>query len=329
MAQVSWQKFTTADYTRTQRYRKWNEICSETLCRMTIDPIDRENFISSLSRIQLGPLGFARMRTSGSRTVGGGECGSGWSSSDNDSILMVLRESGYSVFEQHDVESTIGPGDVFFQDLSQPAMFACNGDVEQIMIKLPYSALSSRVADPSELFGRSLSGETPNVSLVANILRNVNTSLDAASTTEWAYAVADLTLDTIALLYRADPNCSKLSHARPLGASLRREAKGYISRNLTDPELSVSKLAAYLDVNPRQLQRAFAEVGEVPSRYILDQRLSLAARRLTKLAGKSHGSIFEIALAAGFNDPSHFGRAFARRFGVSPKDYRGTHASVF
>lgn len=328
MAQINWQEFTTADFARTQRYRKWNEICSETLCRMTIDPIDREHFSSSLSRIQLGPLGFARMRTSGSKTVGGGECGSGWSASDKDNILLVLRESGYSVFEQNCVESTIEPGDVFFHDLSQPATFACNGDVEQIMIKLPYSALSSRVADPSELFGRSLSGKTANVALVANILRNVNISLDTALDNEWDYAVADLTLDTIALLYRTGADCSRLSHVRTQRASLRREAKGYISRNLTDPELSVSQLASYLDVNPRQLQRAFAEVGEVPSRYILNQRLTLAARMLSNLAGKSHGAIFEIALAAGFKDPSHFGRAFSRRFGVSPKDYRGPNAST-
>ncbi len=328
MAQINWQQFTTAEFATTQRYRKWNEICSETLCRMTVDPIDREHFSSSLSRAQLGPLGFARMRTSGSRTVGGGECANGWASSERDSVLLVVRETGHSVFEQNRGLLTIEPGDVFFHDLSQPAMFACSGDVEQIMIKVPYSALSLRVADPTELLGSSLSGKEANVALVASIIRNVNSSLDAVFDKEWDYAVADLALDAIALLYRTGADCSKFTHDRSVRSSLRREAKSYISRNLTDPELSVSQLAASLDVNPRQLQRAFAEVGEAPNRYILEQRLGLAARLLSNLKGNSYGSIFEIALGAGFNDPSHFGRAFARRFGVTPKDYRGNQTAI-
>ena len=327
MAQVNWQQFTTASFARTQRYRKWNEICSETLCRMTIDPAERENFNSSLSRTQFGSLGLARMRTSGSRTVGGGETTSGWGSAGRDSVLLVLREAGHSVFEQDRGQFTVEPGDLFIHDLNKRAMFACGEDVEQIMIKVPYSALASRVPDPSELLGMSLSGKAPNVALAASIIRNVNRSFDEAIDSEWDHAVADLALDAIALLYKTSANCSEFSHDRSLRYSLRREAKGYIARHLTDPELNVSQLAGALDVSPRQLQRTFAEVGEVPSRYILEQRLRLAARMLSNLKGKSHGSIFEIALAAGFNDASHFCRTFSRRFGVSPKNFRGLPAS--
>lgn len=38
----------------------------------------------------------------------------------------------------------------------------------------------------------------------------------------------------------------------------------------------------------------------------------------------AHASISTIALAHGFNDLSHFSRAFRDRFGMSPRGYRAT-----
>ncbi len=325
MEQLSWQRFTTASYARSERYRKWNEICNETLCRMTVDPIDRENFHSRLARVQFGPLGLARVQTSGSRTAGYGDSTGDWISTDKDCILLVLSEAGHSVFRQDRGHCWVEPGDFFFHDLNKRAAFVCDDDVEQIMIKMPYSALSSRVADPSELLGTTISGKAPNVAMAANIIRTINKTLDDAIDTDWDNAIADLALDAAALLYK--PTLASTSNFTGQSSrSLRRKAKDYISRHFTDPELTVAHVADVLGVNSRQLQRTFAEVGEMPSRYILEKRLDLAARMLSNLEGKTHGSIFEIALAAGFNDPSHFGRAFSRRFDVSPRNFCGARS---
>ncbi len=63
----------------------------------------------------------------------------------------------------------------------------------------------------------------------------------------------------------------------------------------------------------------FAAEGATPSAFIQEQRLQLAAERLRR---PDAPCITEVAMAVGFNDLTHFGRAFRRRYGVTPRDYR-------
>jgi AraC-like DNA-binding protein len=54
-----------------------------------------------------------------------------------------------------------------------------------------------------------------------------------------------------------------------------------------------------------------------PSRWLLSLRLESAAARLDSAA-----TIAQVAADSGFADHSAFARAFWRRLGVSPRDYR-------
>jgi transcriptional regulator GlxA family with amidase domain len=74
-------------------------------------------------------------------------------------------------------------------------------------------------------------------------------------------------------------------------------------------------------VSTRTLARIFADRGESVMRRIYDERVRQAARLLTE-AGAAHRSVTEIAFACGFNDASHFGRAFAARMHVTPTRWR-------
>jgi AraC-like DNA-binding protein len=47
-----------------------------------------------------------------------------------------------------------------------------------------------------------------------------------------------------------------------------------------------------------------------------------AAERLRRGERDREVSVTDVALAVGFGDLSYFARTFARRFGVSPRDYR-------
>jgi AraC-like DNA-binding protein len=55
---------------------------------------------------------------------------------------------------------------------------------------------------------------------------------------------------------------------------------------------------------------------------VLEQRLARSARELSR-AQSAHLTVTQIAFASGFADAAHFSRAFRRRYGVSPRDYRG------
>jgi transcriptional regulator GlxA family with amidase domain len=86
-----------------------------------------------------------------------------------------------------------------------------------------------------------------------------------------------------------------------------------------DQDLRVEKLAARANLSPRHFSRLFAEVfGRPPARHVEDLRLTEARRML----GQDGVSIQRTAAAVGFASADVFRRAFARRFGLSPAEYR-------
>ena len=87
----------------------------------------------------------------------------------------------------------------------------------------------------------------------------------------------------------------------------------------TDSHLTLSQLAAAVQVHPVTLARAFrrahaCSVGE----YVRRLRIERAAQELSG----STRSIAEIAMAAGFADQSHFSNVFRRQTGMSPSAFR-------
>jgi transcriptional regulator GlxA family with amidase domain len=96
-------------------------------------------------------------------------------------------------------------------------------------------------------------------------------------------------------------------------------------------DLSVETLAERAHLSTRQFRRRFAAaLGCAPAAYVENVRMAEARRRLALRAG----TVEAIAVSVGFASADAFRRAFERRFGVPPRDYRarfappqGTHAT--
>src|SRR5262249_23982648 len=85
------------------------------------------------------------------------------------------------------------------------------------------------------------------------------------------------------------------------------------------PPQSVRELARAVSLSPAHLQRLFKQETGVHIRDLLAaNRLCTAARLLST----TDMEIKEIAYQVGYNHHSSFVRAFQRRFGQSPKNYR-------
>lgn len=92
----------------------------------------------------------------------------------------------------------------------------------------------------------------------------------------------------------------------------------YIQANL-DSDLSLEALSKKAGLSPFHFQRVFkSALGETPKSYTLRLRLERAAFRLTL----HDGSLLDLAIECGFQNHESFSRAFRRRFGASPRDYR-------
>jgi len=102
------------------------------------------------------------------------------------------------------------------------------------------------------------------------------------------------------------------------------ELAAWIAAHL-DADLSVEVLAQRVCLGTRHFARRFrAEFGCTPAAYVEDLRLSEARRRLT-LRG---AAIERIATSVGFQSADVFRRAFERRYGLSPQNYRERFGSA-
>jgi AraC family transcriptional regulator, regulatory protein of adaptative response / methylphosphotriester-DNA alkyltransferase methyltransferase len=89
-------------------------------------------------------------------------------------------------------------------------------------------------------------------------------------------------------------------------------------------ELSLDDIARRVASSRRQLQRAYAEIGDTTFREHLTRvRMERAAGLLADRAL----TVREVARRVGYRQPAQFAKAFRRHIGVAPSDYRtrGAH----
>lgn len=102
-----------------------------------------------------------------------------------------------------------------------------------------------------------------------------------------------------------------------------RELARFIDANIGDAMLSPRIAAQHLGISVRYVHKQFAAKGTTFGTYVTDKRLELVRQDLICEACRHH-PIFAVAYRWGFNDLSTFIRAFKKKFGCSPREYRLT-----
>ena len=95
-----------------------------------------------------------------------------------------------------------------------------------------------------------------------------------------------------------------------------------IRHHAPDPNLTGADVARHVGWSLRQVQAVLQRAGTSPSALIRDARLERAAMLLER-PGRT---ITDVALASGFGSIDGLEKAFRRRYGVAPSDYRRAHA---
>lgn len=104
-----------------------------------------------------------------------------------------------------------------------------------------------------------------------------------------------------------------------------KDLAAWIHSHLRD-DLSVEALAERTFLSVRQFARAFKEeLGTTPASFVEEARLAEAQRRLGE--SRRRVSIDAVARSVGYGSADVFRRAFERRFGVSPSNYRSRFGS--
>jgi AraC-like DNA-binding protein len=234
-----------------------------------------------------------------------------------DLYRVLLQVSGMSVLKQAGREVLLTAGDWSLYEGARPFSLSNLERSEQRIVILPRSELWGGTLDLDALTVRRF-GSCDHSS--RHLVKVLDTAFELASVygREAAAQLAAVAvhLSRLALLENA-------GDSPPLRQSevMRQRVRDYVERNLRDPTLCVSTIATALNCSKRYLHKVFAEADETLEQHILNRRLEGCRAALDALVRKDR-SIAEIAYSFGFKSLSHFGKAFSRRYGMTPSERR-------
>ena len=91
-----------------------------------------------------------------------------------------------------------------------------------------------------------------------------------------------------------------------------------IERDFTNPDLTVSNLAALCGISEVYFRKIFIHgFGVSPKEYIIRKRMEYAIQLLEL----GEFEVSRVAALCGYTEPCHFSREFKKRFGIVPKKY--------
>ena len=313
------QRFSTAAAPTDARLAYWNTLASEIYNNMVIDADAEQAFAAEMVRAELGELSLMSAHSAAaqvSRRSDPQRNARGLGMFD-----LHFQLEGRSLNAQSGREAVLESGDFTLCDASRPYLVRFTEANHMLCFKVPMAALTQRLGDVDALICKPVSGREGAGAMLSSFLASLWPQIDQAEDGHWGETVSEVILDLMTLAYRPLSESAGPPSGRRQWMA---KACGFVDEHICDPELGALVIAQAIGVSPRYVQMLFAAEGTTPSAFIQDRRLRLAAERLRR---PDAPCITEVAMAVGFNDLTHFGRAFRKRYGVTPRDYRDSAKS--
>jgi AraC-like DNA-binding protein len=234
-----------------------------------------------------------------------------------DMYAMVFHLDGHSVYD----DKIISTGDLEFQDFTEPYKGKFS-DFRSLSLFLPRQLLTPKLDTPEAGAIRRVPRKSPLVKLACTTLMNFYRALPSMTADEASRAVHPVVdLCATAVNGHAESPLARSALQNSLGTRVRR----FIEMDLESPDLSVEKIEKRFRCSRTHLYRTFPTPGGIAS-YIRDRRLRRANQKMRD-PRHAHRSVTDIAYELGFSSSTVFGRAFKRRFDMTPRDARCDVAS--
>jgi AraC-like DNA-binding protein len=308
----------TAGLDQHDKFGYWQDVVCRALVDLECRPVSGMAFEASVEGSCLEGLSVARIEASAHRVE---RRSSAISRASEESLIFNFVLSGVAMAQQDGRSVVLRAGDGAVCDAQRPYSLRFDDAFKILTIKMARSAIAHRAGSIHRItatsFGESsqmcpiLFGYLVSFSKQASLLPPAASEKVARNFTELLAAA----LDEVIL---ASP--LPLSEYR---ATALMRVRDFVERHLDVCELDTSMVSTALNLSPRYINKLFEAENTSLTRYIWRRRLERAAADLQDPSRAGLG-ISAIAMAHGFNDLSHFSRAFRQRFDLSPRAYRAS-----
>lgn len=236
------------------------------------------------------------------------------SSVSQDAYFGVILLSGDYQLEQNGREVYLKPGDITIYDATRPHRIHCPKSFSKLIVSIPRKLMHERLPGVEHCTARKVNGEAGLGAIASGFVQSIaREANNMTSSTFEATAEQSLDLFTLAL-NSIRPTSLNLSRSRSLSLS---RIKDFVERQLDNPDLHTETVVQGTGLSARYINELFHDEGTSLMRYIWQLRLKRCHHDLTNSICCSR-SVSETALRWGFNDFSHFSRAFKNRYGFPP-----------
>ncbi|MCQ8181453.1 helix-turn-helix domain-containing protein [Methylomonas sp. SURF-1] len=308
-------RLSTADLPPAQR-RDWlHEVIGREYAKVRITPPKQAELFNEMTIYPWRELRLSAIR---SNSIGLHCPPSEPETASQDAYFAVVLLSGRYRLQQDGREAELQAGDIALYDATRPHRIDCPEPFAKLLVSIPRQLLKQRLPGVEHCSALRIPGGDGLGAVTADFLRSTARQADCIDTARFA-PLAGQAMDLLALtLNTLRPGRFELADQRTLALN---RSKRLIESRLADPELDSATIARAAHLSPRYLNALFNGENTSLMRYVWLRRLQHCAEELRaeQHAGRS---LTEIALRWGFNDMSHFSRAFKRHYGCTPSDYR-------
>ncbi|ATG89308.1 helix-turn-helix domain-containing protein [Methylomonas koyamae] len=308
-------RLSTADLPPTQR-RDWlHHVIGREYARVEITPPAQAELFNEMTIYPWQELRLSAIRSS---SIGLYCPPCEPETASQDAYFAVVLLHGRYRLQQDGRAAELQAGDIALYDATRPHRIECPEPFAKLLVSVPRQLLQQRLVGVEHCSAMRIPGSGGLGAVTSDFLRSAARQADCIDAARFA-PLAGQALDLLALTLSAlRPGRFELADHRAQALS---RIKRLIEARLADPELDSAAIAGAARLSPRYINALFNAENTSLMRYVWQRRLQRCGEELRseRHAGRS---LTEIALRWGFNDMSHFSRAFKRRYGCSPSDYR-------
>lgn len=238
-------------------------------------------------------------------------------------VYLALKQCGTSRVSQDGRNAVLRPGDLVLTRSTGPGTIDMSGESADHHLLIPAGQLALPERTLTQVTATRLGPDRPLARIVAAHMRQL-----AASRTLRPVEATALVGPTVALvraLVAVAADEPQLASG-PLSDSLQDRIVDYLHEHWPDQDLTASRVAQVHHVSRRHVYSLLGAAGISLGDWLRTRRLE-ACR--DELAGPGAGrvNVSDVGRRWGFPNPTSFGRAFKRAYGLTPGEWRALSAS--